>query len=713
MKIKIRNLNYVSCIFVAFQLFFVTFILFCPLVHAITFYVSTNGNDQWSGKFARPNESGTDGPLASITGARDSIRKFKQDNPFNEPVDVIVSDGVYRLSQPIIFESRDSGTEQYRITYRAFPGSHPVFSGGRVISGFKPYNDGLWRCILSKLANFDEGFDQLFANGTRLTRAMSPNASYYYMRSSESPQTQKNAVEKQQNNFDTIYALPDDMAQLLKLREKKLQDILVTVYHSWEVSKHRILRINAPSNTIILNGRTRFPIQLLGTEQRYVLENYNAALDSPSEWFLDRKRILYYYPRSCDDIQKFVAEAPAGLEHLVILKGEPENNKFISYINFKGLTFSYSDNRLSEKGNSDMQAAVSITAAIIADGCKNVKFEDCEISHTGNYGVWFRRGCSSCSVVRSYMHDLGAGGVKIGEPGIRKDENEFTDKITVENCIIREGGRIYPGAVAVWIGQSGKNRVAYNDISDFFYTGISVGWRWGYGATLAHNNIIEYNHIHRLGQKVLSDLGGIYTLGESPGTLIRNNIIHDIFSYDLYGKGAWGIYNDQGSSFITTENNLVYNTQTGGYHLNGGKENTIRNNIFAFGRDFQLQNSGAEPTLSFTFSNNIIIWDRGQLCYGKWKEANLRLSENIYWDISRKPIKFNEYSFQAWQRRGRDTGSLIMDPNFIDASQFDFRLDKLSPAIRSGFVPFDFSIAGVYGDYAWRKLAAQPIPCHH
>jgi len=306
MNIKIRSFGYVSFIFVAFQLFFITSILFRPIAHAMTIYVSTNGSDHWSGKFSRPNESGTDGPLASITGARDTIRKFKKNKLFNEPIDVIVSDGVYKLSQPIVFESRDSGTQHNRITYRAFPGSHPVISGGRVISGFKPYNDGLWRCILSERANFDEDFEQLFANGVRLTRARSPNASYYYMQSSESPQTQKNAMDKKQNNFDTIYALHGDVAQLFKLREKELQDIVVTVYHSWEVSKHHTLMINAPSKTIILNGRTRFPIQWLGTKQRYVLENYRAALDSPGEWFLDRKKNLFYYPRSCDDIQKFM-----------------------------------------------------------------------------------------------------------------------------------------------------------------------------------------------------------------------------------------------------------------------------------------------------------------------------------------------------------------------------------------------------------------------
>lgn len=698
-----------SSIFAAVFILLAALFAFSSQVDAMMLHVSMNGDDRWSGTLSLPNKAGTDGPLASITEAKNRIRKLKQDNLFNEAVDVIIHDGVYRLSQPIVFEPQDSGTKQCPITYRAFPGSHPIFSGARTISGFKSYKGGLWTCVLPELKNASGGFEQLFAKGVRLMRAQSPNSLYYYMQSSESPslQPQQKPGADKPKNHNTIYAAPGDMAQLLKLSQNELQDIVVTVYHSWEVSKHRIAKIDVPSNTIILNGRTFWPIQRWGIKQKYTLENYLAALDLPGEWFLDRERILYYYPTANDSINQFSVEAPSSLENLMVLKGEPEKNKLIGHITFKGLTFSYSESRLPAGGNSDAQAAVGISATIIADGCQNVSFQDCEISHIGNYAIWFRRGCNECELVRCYMHDLGAGGVKVGETGIQKDKNQLTGKIIIDNCIIRGGGRIYPGAVAVWIGQSGNNRIAHNEISDFFYTGVSAGWSWGYGTTPATNNIIEYNHIHHIGQKVLSDLGGIYTLGRSPGTIVRYNTIHDIFSYDLYGKGAWGVYNDQGSSYITIENNLIYNTQTGGYHLNGGKENTIRNNIFAFGHDSQIQNSGVEPTLSFRFINNIVIWDKGQPIVGRWKGANISLSNNIYWDISGKPIKFDGQNFQDWQTLGRDKNSVILNPSFVDVTKFNFKLNKPSLATSVGFVPFDFSKAGVYGDKAWKDLATQ------
>jgi hypothetical protein len=215
-------------------------------------------------------------------------------------------------------------------------------------------------------------------------------------------------------------------------------------------------------------------------------------------------------------------------------------------------------------------------------------------------------------------------------------------------------------------------------------------------------NKIEFNRIHHLGWGVLSDMGGVYTLGLAQGTTVSNNVIHDVYSYDRYGRGGWGLYNDEGSTGIVLENNLVYRIKTGTYHQHYGRENMVRNNILAQSMDGQIQRSRVEEHLSFTLSHNLIYWDRGPLiAAGSINDDNVKFESNLYFDASGQPVDFQGWTLDERQAKGWDVGSTIADPQFVDPAHGDFRLKPGSPAAAVGFQPFDYSRAGLYGDDAW------------
>ena len=679
------------CIFTAAAL--------CVSAEKLVLYVSPSGNDKWSGTIPTALANRTDGPLASLEGAKMAVRKIRA-NAHKDAVQVVFESGRYQISSPVIFGSEDSGYADGPVIYQAANGAEPVISGGVRIQGFKVRKDGLWEASIPTVASGKWYFEQLWVNGKRATRARTPNRGFLAMEKLVNDYTDPATSEKVDISRSGFVAKPEDIAPLLQLSSDELKDVQITTYSSWETARHHIHSLDSGKNIIRLASSAlwEFPMGNVNAP-RYHIENLRSALDAPGEWFLGRDGVLLYKPLKGETPEKSVVFAPIA-DSFIQLDGDPAEKRAVENIQFRGLTFEHSQYLLPKDGYADGQAEVGINAVITAHNAKNIVFADCVIRHIGEYGIWFRDGSRDCKVSRCLMQDLGAGGVKIGEFAYTDNDDMLVKHITVDNNIIRGCGKVQTAGIGVLIGHSPDNQITHNEISDLYYTAISVGWSWGYGNSNAKNNKIEYNHLHHIGYGVLSDMGAVYTLGVSPGTTVNNNVVHDVTAHSY---GGWGLYNDEGSTGIVLENNLIYNCNCGGYHQHYGQENHFTNNIIAYCGPAQVIRTRLEDHISFIFDHNILIFDSQP--YGGNIPGNLKIDNNLYYNSAGINFKFAGKTFDEWKALGYDQNSIIADPMFRNPAKIDFRLKPGSPASKIGFQPFDYNKAGVYGDPAWKRMA--------
>ncbi|WP_339709290.1 right-handed parallel beta-helix repeat-containing protein [uncultured Kriegella sp.] len=665
----------------------------------VSFYIFSNGDDS--------NPGTKEQPLASLIGARNAISEYRDAHSTPTSFTIWIGDGRYEMKEPFVLLPEDGGeSAEYPVVYKALPNAAPLFSGGKKISGLRMGEDGVWETRLSEFAYYGSRFDQLYVNGKRAVLARTPNEDFLEIGGVEQhiwEQGSERMAERAQQvltfkgkNADAVMNIEDGDMDLVRFR----------AFHKWDFTLRHLDKIDKDSSRIYTSGRGMKSWNPLVEGGRMVLENYRKALDAPGEWFLDKNSTLYYKPREGETLENVEIVVPV-LENLVTVSGNATANDLVKHIRFEGLRFAHCNYRFPRTGSEPNQAGVAIdAAAIMLEGASDITFADCEISHTGQHAIWFGKGCSNSLVEHCYLNDLGGGGIYIGIFDRTKSGTggpDHTHHIRVHNNILQGGSREFPSAVGVWIGHGSDNEITHNDIGDFYYSGVSVGWTWGYKPSTAKRNTITYNRIHHIGWALLSDMGGVYTLGKSEGTVVSHNIVHDINSYTY---GGWGLYTDEGSSDIVMENNLVYNTKTGGFHQHYGENNSIRNNIFAYAKKVQMKCTRVEEHKSFDFTNNIILFDKGTVLEGNCTKLNMFMDNNLFWNTSGDEYDFEGLSFQQWQKKtGHDSRSIIADPHFKDPKSYNFTLQKNKNVRRIKFKPFDYGKAGVYGDSQWKEKA--------
>ncbi|MBI3920787.1 MAG: right-handed parallel beta-helix repeat-containing protein [Armatimonadetes bacterium] len=577
------------------------------------------------------------------------------------------------------------------ITYAAYPGEKPVISGGRRISGWKRGEGHLWTAEVSEVkagkarneqARHEQwSFRQLFVNGVERKRPRLPKDGYHAVAGPIVPEKWDDPQNAKAFHFK---------AGDINKSWTNLKDVEVVVLQYWTEARLRIAEVDDQTSTVTFTGSSWRP---LTWSKGYVVENVCEGLDAPGEWYLNRKTgVLTYWPLPGEDMTKAEVIAPVA-EQLVRIEGDVEAGKFVEHVALRGLSFRYANAPLPDAGHAYPQAEVGVRAAIHAEGAKHCSFEDNEVWQVGQWGLELSWGCQDNRIVGNRIHDVGAGGIKIGEESNREKDADEACRTVITDNEVYDGNKVYMGAPAIWIGQSGGNLIAHNEIHGAWEWAISVGWNWEYlPPNRARDNVVEYNHIHHLGESVLGTHAAIYCLGLSPGTVLRHNLIHHV------SGGGYGIILDQGCAGVLVENNVVHHTDGGwcsNFHCIG---NTIMNNVFALTRQAAMHRYGDSPPAGYNLSNcniccrNIFYWKEGKLEErDDWLDFGTVQDWNLYFDARGEPVKFLRYSFDEWKAKGLDRSSILADPLFVDPDNGNLNLKPESPAFKLGFRPIDLS----------------------
>lgn len=700
-KITARNAQFRCNIRPALVLLFALGVMGTEVQAEKKYYVAPNGNDQNIG-------TSLQAPFQTLTRAQQAVRDLKATGTLTEQVTIYIKGGTYSITEPLLLTDEDSGNERCPITYTALPGEKVLLSGGERINGWKRYKGDIWVTTLPEVQEGKWWFRQLYVNGEVRGRARTPNQGVFEVAATTDTTTSMRSYQVPSDSF--IYREGD-----LDPKWKHPENGEAIIYHYWTDSHLPIQSIDGKKNCITFgysSGKV-FRDGFHGDLARYVVENILETLDQPGEWVLERSTgRLYYMPMPGEDLTTAEVIAPK-TEKLIQFKGNPREGKFVEYVNFRDLAMGYTNFNLPWGDCNNSQGSASVSACIDMTGTRHCSIEQCKLYNLGTFAVELFDGCTFNRFCGNQLENLAAGGFRLRgiEPGnlpsLRTGNNTISDNT------IAYYGLTYPSAVGILVMHSDCNTIAHNLIHHGDYTGISVGWSWGYQRSAARNNLIEQNHIHDIGyHNLLSDMGGIYTLGLSPGTAVRNNLVHDV---NANRYGGWGIYADEGSTSVLIENNIVYNTKYGTFNIHYAKDLTVRNNIFAMGRLQQYSRSKQEKHTTAYFEGNIIYWTQGKLMVEeyKWDNISYKMSTNPYvppietnvtyvsdWNIfynpnlTRDQLDFGGRSWAQWQAEGHDLHSLYVDPMFVDPANHDFRLRPNSPALKLGFQPIDMSHVG-------------------
>ena len=265
-------------------------------------------------------------------------------------------------------------------------------------------------------------FEQLFVNGHRAMQARTPNKFYLLHGpdhgSAHRRQARPVPADHDRPRRDHRPAEGPERSRDSGRRPRRLSQM---VHHA-----RYLTAVNFEKNQIVTTGEklTSFSDWPAGT--RFHLENFKAALDEPGEWFLGRDGMLFYKPLPGEDMAKAEVVAPVATK-LVILRRQARGRQVRRACHVQGpdvpapaaCASRRRATRPTRRPSPPMRRSCSMEREMS-------RSRTARSATSAEYAVWFRQGCQDCRIERSYLHDLGAGGVRIGEGQSRAEEASRT-----------------------------------------------------------------------------------------------------------------------------------------------------------------------------------------------------------------------------------------------------------------------------------------------
>ena len=592
---------------------FIIFLGWFPSLFAGEIYVSLQGNDK--------NPGTKEAPFYTLNRAIKQAREWRR---LNRPevaggIYIRLEEGVYAQRNSLFLRPEDSGTPDSPTVICAVDGAHPVISGGVAVTGWKrgcnhpaipeKLKQKIWSAEAPLIGNRRVETRQMWVNGHKVQRAAQfPDGGLEQM-IDFNPEEQTITIPVSQN-----------------VNPKRLQNagqLEMIVHQRWAIAILRVKSIDAKDGQAVvrfhepeshLEFAHPWPQPVIGGEKgnsSFCLTNALELLDQPGEWFQEYPSgTIYYYPQAGENMETAEVIIPA-LETLVTIDGTL--SRPVKHIQFNGITFEHTswmrpsyqghvtlqggfplldayklqEPGLPEKAELENQAwIIRPETAIRVRGAEHIDFKHCTFRHLSSTGLDYEWAVTASSVEDCQFTDIGGtallvgafpdGGFETHVPFIPADVRELCSHITIRNNFISNVTNEDWGCVGIGAGYVRNMDISHNEVCHLNYSGICVGWGWTSLESGMCNNRIEANYVHHFARR-LYDAGGLYTLSNQPGSVMRNNRIeHLIEAPYATNDRAFYIYLDEATDGYTMENNWC---PTERFDSNRpGKKNVWKNN---------------------------------------------------------------------------------------------------------------------------------------